>query len=222
MPFERARTELLYGARLRRAGRRAEARDAARRALATFHELGAVPWAAQAREEIAASGCPCGAGGRARASDELSPRELQVARPWPRASPTARRRRGCSCRRRPSSATSAASTASSACAPAPSSPAASPARAAPREPRRRLSRRQGRRRPDHQQHVPVDALQDDPLRRRPGRSTRPRRSTGSPAPTSRPGPRVRPGEPPLGPDAVVAALAESEVTSTRRSRHRLP
>ena len=80
MPFERARTELLYGARLRRAGRRAEARAQLGAALATFDELGAVPWAAQAREEIAASGMPLRAGGEGRSSDELSARELQVAR----------------------------------------------------------------------------------------------------------------------------------------------
>ena len=79
MPFERARTELLYGARLRRAGRRAEARAQLGRALTTFQELGAVPWAAQAREEIAASGMPLRPGSRVRSSDELSARELQVA-----------------------------------------------------------------------------------------------------------------------------------------------
>ena len=80
MPFERARTELLHGARLRRAGRRAEARAQLGTALATFDELGAVPWAAQAREEIAASGMPLHPRGGTRSSDELSARELQVAR----------------------------------------------------------------------------------------------------------------------------------------------
>jgi DNA-binding NarL/FixJ family response regulator len=80
MPFERARTELLYGARLRRAGRRAEARGQLGLALAAFHELGAVPWAAQAREEIAASGTPLHPRSAPRSADELSARELQVAR----------------------------------------------------------------------------------------------------------------------------------------------
>ena len=55
-PFERARTELLYGSRLARAGRAAEATDRLSAALRAFEELGAEPWA----------------GARARAS---SPRE---------------------------------------------------------------------------------------------------------------------------------------------------
>ncbi len=80
MPFERARTELLYGARLRRAGRRVEARTQLGLALAAFDQLGALPWAAQAREEIAASGMPLHPRNRPRSSDELSTRELQVAR----------------------------------------------------------------------------------------------------------------------------------------------
>jgi DNA-binding CsgD family transcriptional regulator len=78
MPFERARTELAYGGRLRRARRRADAREQLGRALATFEELGAAAWARRAREEIAASGV--GLPRRtARPGDELSPRELQVA-----------------------------------------------------------------------------------------------------------------------------------------------
>ena len=56
MPFEQARTELAYGSRLRRAGRRAEAREQLRRALPAFEALGAEPWARRAREEIAATG----------------------------------------------------------------------------------------------------------------------------------------------------------------------
>jgi DNA-binding CsgD family transcriptional regulator len=79
MPFERARTELAYGSRLRRARRRAEGREQLRRALATFEELGAVPWTRRAREEVAASGAGLPRRG-ARPSEELSPRELQVAR----------------------------------------------------------------------------------------------------------------------------------------------
>ena len=55
-PFERARTELAYGSRLRRAGRRTEARPQLERALSTFEDVGAEPWARQAREEIGASG----------------------------------------------------------------------------------------------------------------------------------------------------------------------
>jgi len=77
-PFERARTELSYGERLRRGRRRVEARDQLRSALATFEELGAHPWAERARAELAASGA------RAKPRDgsaieELTPQELQVA-----------------------------------------------------------------------------------------------------------------------------------------------
>jgi DNA-binding CsgD family transcriptional regulator len=78
MPFERARTELAYGARLRRAGRRADARGELERALAAFERIGAEPWARQAREEIAATGAGLPRRGSRRA-DELSPRERQVA-----------------------------------------------------------------------------------------------------------------------------------------------
>ena len=78
MPFERARTQLLYGERLRRARRRVESRAQLSAALATFERLGAAPWAQQARDELAASGVRR----RAPAPDEvraLTPRELQVA-----------------------------------------------------------------------------------------------------------------------------------------------
>ena len=79
MPFERARTELAYGSRLRRAGRRTEARVQLEHALAAFDQLGAGPWSRQAREEIAASGGRLRPRTAGRPSDELSPRELQVA-----------------------------------------------------------------------------------------------------------------------------------------------
>ncbi len=78
MPFEQARTELAYGSRLRRAGRRAEAREQLRRALPAFERLGAEPWARLAREEIAATGAGLPRRGSAPA-DGLSPRERQVA-----------------------------------------------------------------------------------------------------------------------------------------------
>ena len=78
-PFERARTQLCFGERLRRARRRAEARLPLRSALATFEELGALPWAERARREIGA------AGERLRPREEmpaegLTERELQVGR----------------------------------------------------------------------------------------------------------------------------------------------
>jgi DNA-binding NarL/FixJ family response regulator len=55
-PFERARTELCFAESLRRAKRRAEARELLRAALATFEALGAKPWAERARAELRASG----------------------------------------------------------------------------------------------------------------------------------------------------------------------
>ncbi|HET9167882.1 MAG TPA: AAA family ATPase [Actinospica sp.] len=54
-PFDRARTQLLWGERLRRDRRRTEARAPLAAALDTFTRLGAGPWAARARQELAAS-----------------------------------------------------------------------------------------------------------------------------------------------------------------------
>lgn len=76
--FERARTELAYGARLRRSGRRMDAREHLRTALDEFESLGAAPWAEAARAELAATG------ERARrrdpsSLDELTPQELQIS-----------------------------------------------------------------------------------------------------------------------------------------------
>jgi DNA-binding CsgD family transcriptional regulator len=56
MPFERARTELCHGEQLRRAKRRAEARQHLRAALAVFEQLSAQPWAERARTELQATG----------------------------------------------------------------------------------------------------------------------------------------------------------------------
>lgn len=56
LPFERARTQLLYGERLRRTGRRVDARQQLDEALTTFERLGAPVWARRARQELAASG----------------------------------------------------------------------------------------------------------------------------------------------------------------------
>lgn len=76
LPFERARTRLAWGGRLHRERRRAEAREHLHAALDTFEELGAVPWAERAAEELGA------AGGRRRqgSADDLTPAELRVAR----------------------------------------------------------------------------------------------------------------------------------------------
>ncbi len=76
--FETARTELAHGARLRRAGRRVDARERLRAAIDAFDELGAAPWAELARTELAATGeTP-----RRRdptTIDELTPQELQIS-----------------------------------------------------------------------------------------------------------------------------------------------
>jgi DNA-binding CsgD family transcriptional regulator len=78
-PFERARTELLYGERLRRAGLRLEARAHLRSALQLFDELGASLRADQAHAELRASGERLRARGAAK-SEKLTPQELQIAR----------------------------------------------------------------------------------------------------------------------------------------------
>jgi DNA-binding SARP family transcriptional activator len=55
-PFQRARTLLCLGQRLRGAGRRGAARERLGSALDTFERLGAEPWADSARRELDASG----------------------------------------------------------------------------------------------------------------------------------------------------------------------
>lgn len=77
-PFERARTDLVYGERLRRGRRRKEARERLRSALDTFERLGAAPWAERARAELRASGSTVRTPEN-RADDALTPQELQVA-----------------------------------------------------------------------------------------------------------------------------------------------
>ena len=77
VPFERARTELCYGERLRRARRRSEAAIHLRSALATFERIGATPWADRARRELGPLDRSArGAGG---VTDLLTPHELAVA-----------------------------------------------------------------------------------------------------------------------------------------------
>ena len=76
--FETARTELAYGGRLRRAGRRVEARIALQHAIDVFDDFGAAPWSQLARTEYAATGET--ARRRAPSSlDELTPQELQIS-----------------------------------------------------------------------------------------------------------------------------------------------
>lgn len=76
--FERARTQLCYGERLRRQGQRRRAREELRAALETFEELGARPWADRARAELRASGERLRRGGPAP-GQELTPQELRIA-----------------------------------------------------------------------------------------------------------------------------------------------
>ena len=78
MPFDRARTELCYGERLRRSRRRGDARRFLHRALTTFEQLGAEPWAERAQAELAASG-EILTDRLAAGAQTLRPQELQIA-----------------------------------------------------------------------------------------------------------------------------------------------
>jgi DNA-binding CsgD family transcriptional regulator/tetratricopeptide (TPR) repeat protein len=77
-PFAIARTRLSYGERLRRAGRRRDARDQLRAAHGSFSQLGAAPWARRAAAELRATGERLGRR-EARTGEELTAQELQVA-----------------------------------------------------------------------------------------------------------------------------------------------
>ena len=76
--FERARTELLYGERLRRAKRRVDSRKHLRTAIELFDGLGAAPWSEQARRELRASGESIPRRDPT-APEKLTPQELQIA-----------------------------------------------------------------------------------------------------------------------------------------------
>jgi len=77
-PFALARTEACYGERLRRAGRRREAREHLQRAHSAFEDLGAAHWATRVDAELRASGDKGRATGRVGLA-QLTPQELQVA-----------------------------------------------------------------------------------------------------------------------------------------------
>ena len=77
-PFERARLELCWGERLRRDGRRVEARRHLGQALDEFEAFGATPWAERAAREIAASGARARRRSHVR-SAELTAQETNVA-----------------------------------------------------------------------------------------------------------------------------------------------
>jgi DNA-binding CsgD family transcriptional regulator len=77
-PFERGRTELLYGEWLRRERRRSDARGHLRDAAELFRSISARPWAERAETELRATGETA----RKREPstlDQLTPQELQIA-----------------------------------------------------------------------------------------------------------------------------------------------
>jgi DNA-binding CsgD family transcriptional regulator/tetratricopeptide (TPR) repeat protein len=78
-PFERARTELCFGERLRRRGHRRESRMHLSAALEAFESGGATPWAERARTELRASGLTLRRR-QSAAREHLTPQELQIAR----------------------------------------------------------------------------------------------------------------------------------------------
>lgn len=75
--FDRARTELAYAERLRRVGRRRDARGHLHAAIETFRRMGATPWAARAEAEL--GGTAEHLRSRQHPVDHLSPQELHVA-----------------------------------------------------------------------------------------------------------------------------------------------
>ena len=77
-PFERARTQLAYGERLRRERRKTDARTQLRDALGTFEGLGAELWAERARGELRATG-ETARRRDASTVDDLTPQELRIA-----------------------------------------------------------------------------------------------------------------------------------------------
>jgi len=77
-PFDRARTQLLYGEWLRRNRRRIEARSQLRAAVDSFEQLSVAPWAERARSELRATGQTA----RRRdpsTRDQLTAQELNIA-----------------------------------------------------------------------------------------------------------------------------------------------
>ncbi|MGV9305496.1 LuxR C-terminal-related transcriptional regulator [Nonomuraea sp. NPDC003727] len=80
-PFEQTRTRLLHGEWLRRAKRRATAREALASALESFERMRATPWADRARSELRAAGTTTvRAPGSVDPAARLTAQELQVVR----------------------------------------------------------------------------------------------------------------------------------------------
>jgi DNA-binding CsgD family transcriptional regulator len=78
LTLERARTQLAYGERLRRAGQRRQARLQLRAAHETFDAVDAAPWAERAAAELRATGESVGPRTPDRRA-QLSPQERQIA-----------------------------------------------------------------------------------------------------------------------------------------------
>jgi DNA-binding CsgD family transcriptional regulator len=76
--FERGRARLVYGERLRRAGRRRDARTQLRAALEELESIGARPWAERAQAELQATGERV-TRQRDLGVGQLTPQELQIA-----------------------------------------------------------------------------------------------------------------------------------------------
>ncbi|MCX4909298.1 AAA family ATPase [Streptomyces sp. NBC_00878] len=77
-PFERARVQLAYGERLRRAKSTTEARTRLGDAIDTFERLGALPWAARAGNELRATGLSLGAAA-VTGPASLTPQQREIA-----------------------------------------------------------------------------------------------------------------------------------------------
>ncbi len=77
--FDRARTQLSFGERLRRERRRADARMHLSASLAAFEQLGARPWADRAARELCATVATARPRRDAPYSDDLTPQEERVA-----------------------------------------------------------------------------------------------------------------------------------------------
>lgn len=78
-PFYRARTQLAYGAWLRRRRRVTDSRPLLRAARDGFDVLGLIPWGERARQELRAAGEASPQHGQG-ARDRLSPQELHIAK----------------------------------------------------------------------------------------------------------------------------------------------